>query len=159
MTKYYHSAPLLLDPGSIIQPGNWGRILNAYRKPVPAHGWMLARELAFESIRTAEFAHLPSRLSCAFAFETFDQANQYKTQFSPWNPLYEVELVDPGAACHRGGFNLVNFPADHLEFLPVVISWARQYWRGEQLETPELVTKSPLRVKHMVSSGPGCYQP
>jgi hypothetical protein len=159
MTSYFHSAPLLLEPGSIIQPGNWGRILNCYRQPHANNGWILARELAFESIRAAEFPNSPSRLSCAFVFETLEHANQYKNQFSPWNPLYEVELVNPDAVSHRAAFNLIKFVGDQTEFLPVVVAWARSYWRGEQIEVPELLTTSALRVKHMVSSGPGSYQP
>lgn len=159
MTIYYHSAPLILQPGSIIQPGNWGRILNCYRQPHVNNAWILAREMAFETIRTSEFSHLLSRLSCAFVFENLDHANQYKDQFSPWNPLYEVELVTPEAPLHRAAFNLVRFPGDQTEFLPVAISLAKKYWRGEEIEVAEVLTKSPLRVKQMISSGPGSYQP
>jgi hypothetical protein len=99
MTTYYHSAPLLLEPGAIIHPGNWGRILNCYTQQ-QGNAWMLAREFVFESVRVSEYPNLPSRLSCAFAFETLDHANQYMSNFSPWNPLYEVELVEPGAPLH-----------------------------------------------------------
>lgn len=120
---------------------------------------MLARELAFESVRASEFPELPSRLSCAFAFETLDHANQYKGKLSPWNPLYEVELIDATAPQHRAAFNLVQFPGDQTEFLPVVAAWAHKYWRGEEIQVPELLTMSPLRVKQLVSTGPACYQP
>lgn len=90
MTNYFHSAPLLLEPGSIIKPGNWGRILNCYRQGNNlANAWMLARELAFEAVRTAEFAALPSRLAAAFVFETLNDVNQYRRQFSRWNSIYE----------------------------------------------------------------------
>jgi hypothetical protein len=158
MNTYYHSAPLLLEVGAIIHPGNWGRILNCYTQQ-QGNPWLLAREFIFESIRVAEFPHLPSRLSCAFVFENLDQANQYKANFSRWNPLYEVELVSPDATAHRAGFNLVNFPSANVEFIPVVVNLARNYWRGECIEACELLTMSALRVKTMVSSGPGSYQP
>jgi len=156
----YHSAPLNLEPGSVIKPGNWGRILNSYRQNnIPANAWILARELAFETVRASEFPTLPSRLSSAFVFESLEHANQFKRNFSQWNAIYEVELVDPAASSHRAAFNLVQFPGDQVEFLPVVVSWARDYWRGAQIQVPEIITKSSIRIKQLVSSGPGCYQP
>jgi len=123
------------------------------------NAWLLARELAFETVRAAKYQHLPSRLSCAFAFETLEDANQYKNAFSRWNSTYEVELVDASAPSHRAGFNLIQFPAANVEFLPVVVEWAELYWRGEDIQTPELLTKSALRVKTLVSTGPASYQP
>jgi hypothetical protein len=155
---YYHSAPLLLEDGAIIHPGNWGRILNCYTQQ-QGNAWMLTREFVFESIRASEFPHLPSRLSSAFVFENLDHANQYKFNFSRWNPLYEVELVFPNALNHRAGFNLVCFPAANVEFVPVTVDLARKYWRGDKIEVGELLTMSALRVVSMVSSGPGSYQP
>lgn len=158
MSTYFHSAPMLLDNGSIVQPGNWGRILNSYTQN-QGNAWMLAREFIFESVRASEFPALPGRLSSAFVFESLEHANQYRNNFSPWGMLYEVELVEPSALLHRGGFNLVTFPPPVTEFVPVTAQFARSYWRGENIEVVELLTKSPLRIKGIVSTGPGCYQP
>lgn len=155
---YYHSAPLLLEVGAIIHPGNWGRILNCYTQQ-QGNPWLLVREFLFESIRAAEYPGLPSRLSCAFVFDDLEHANQYKSNFSRWNPLYEVAIVSPDAPNHRAGFNLVNFPPTNVEFVPVVVALARKYWCGDQIEVGELLTKSALRVVSMISSGPGSYQP
>ncbi|BBA31995.1 hypothetical protein sS8_0025 [Methylocaldum marinum] len=88
-----------------------------------------------------------------------EHANQYKGNFTPWNSLYEVELVTPEAPSHRAGFNLVEFPPPHVEFVPVVMTLARKYWQGMEVQVAELITKSPLRVKALVSSGPAGYQP
>ncbi len=159
MTNYYHSAPLKLRPGSIIEPGNWGRILNCYRTDGNGNAWLLARELAFESIRSSEFNELPSRLSSCFVFEVLEHANQYQKEFSRWNSIYEVELMDENALTHRGAFNLLKFPDGNTEFLPVVVNWARKYWAGKEIEIPEIVTKSNLIIKQLVSGPPGCYQP
>jgi hypothetical protein len=123
------------------------------------NAWLLARELVYETIRAAQFPNLPSRLSCAFAFESIDHANQCMNEFSPWNSLYEIELLEPNAPSHRGGFNLIRFPAPNVEFLPVVAQSAEAYWRGESIEIAELITKSPLKIKTLVSSGPRNYQP
>jgi hypothetical protein len=160
MPTYYHSAPLLLAPGAVIQPGNWGRIINCYKaNQAPVQAWIMARELAFEVVRTESYPHLPSRLSCCFAFDSLDHANQYASEFSPWNSLYEVELVNPSAPIHRGAFNLINHPPATVEYLPVAIASARAYWAGERIEVPEILTESPLRILSLVSSGPGAFQP
>lgn len=159
MTTYYHSAPLVLQEGSIIEAGNWGRILNCYRTDGNGNAWLLARELAFEAIRSSEFSDSPSRLSSCFVFEKFKDANQYQREFSRWNTIYEVELLNSDAPTHRGGFNLVQFPDGNTEFLPVVVDWARKYWRGEEVQVPEIVTNSPLRIKSIVLGAPSCFQP
>ena len=159
MATYFHSAPLLLDVGSVIQPGNWGRILNAYRRPNNGSPWLIAREMAFETIRASKYQNLPSRLSCAFVFESLDDANQYQGQFTPWNALYEVEMTDVNAPRHRGAFNLIELPPEGVEFLPVTVQRAEQYWSGSQIQVPEIITKSSLRILQMVSSGPWSYQP
>lgn len=159
---YYHSAPLSLAPGSIIQPGNWGRILNCYRcvlHQTEQNAWMLAREMIFETVRASKYPNLPSRLSCGFVFESLDDANKYLGEFTPWNSLYEVELTDPSALVHHAGFNLVKFPQANIEFLPAVVNCAERYWQGRDIEIPEILTKSSLRIKALVSSGPGGYQP
>lgn len=120
---------------------------------------MLARESLFEMVRLSEFPLLPSRLSCSFVFESLDVANQYMGNFSPWNCLYEVEFVSPDAPQHRGGFDLITFPAPSEAFLPVVYLRARKYWGGEVAQDAEVITKSALKVRQLVSAGPACYPP
>jgi hypothetical protein len=119
----------------------------------------MARELAFETIRATLYPHLPSRLSCCFVFESLEHANHYASNSSPWNSLYEVELVTPTAAMHRAGFNLVSLPPADVEFLPVVTALARAYWAGQRIEAAEIITESPLRIVHLVSGAPAGYQP
>lgn len=132
--------------------------MNSYNQH-SGNPWILAREFAFESVRLKEYPHLPSRFSSAFVFDNLDHANHYKTNFTSWNSLYEVEFVTPDAPTHRAAFNLVEFPPPELEFVPVVMAVARQYWQGADIEVAELITKSALRVKALVSSGPAGYQP
>lgn len=159
MTVYYHSAPLLLEAGSVIQPGNWGRILNAYKFPNQGNPWLVAREMLFESVRASQFPHLPSRLSSSYVFENLNDANRYLGNFTPWNNLYEVEFVDPTAVTHRGCFDLASNPPEQCDFIPVVADRARQYWSGLNISTPEVMTKSALRVRGIMMSAPAAYQP
>ena len=150
-----------LGPGSLIEPGNWGRILNSYRaEPAAAqNAWMLARELAFETVRAGSHKGLPSRLSCAFVFETMESATQHRNVFAQWSAIYEVELVTPEAPSHRAAYNFVTMPINAVEFLPLVMQRAIPYWLGQGIEVPELLTKSSLRVVQRVMGHPGAYQP
>lgn len=158
MIKYYHLSPLLLEVGSIIKPGNWGRIISSYTMQ-RGEPWFIAREFIFETIRSTEFPELPSRLSSSFVFENLDDANKHKKEFTQWNSLYEVEIVSPKLRRHRAGFNHISFPNNDVEFVPVTVNSAKYYWKGEDIKTPEIITHSPLRILSLVSSGPGCYQP
>jgi len=58
---YYHCAPIALSAGSIIQPGNWGRIIRQY---LSSDGGTFAvgfRERILEDIRAMHYPEKPSR--------------------------------------------------------------------------------------------------
>lgn len=135
----YHCAPLPLGPGSIICPGNWGRIKRRFEQN-PAS---IAREAILEDIRRREFGAKPSRLEAAFACPTLVVAEQYRAKHAPTGLIYRVELVDPTAQSHTG---------DHELYLQGFVgidgmeSLARRYWSSESIGAPELLILSPLKV-------------
>lgn len=144
----YHWSNPLLAVGSVIEPGNYGRILTAAGY---SHNHAL-RESVLEHVRSIEFPNSPSRFSSTFFFETQDQAIQYANdnQFAFVN-LYEVELAD---------MNAPIVDVDHRRISPlgaVGFEWARAYWRGDPWpgsENPHLfrerLTTSPLRIVRRV---------
>jgi hypothetical protein len=137
--ELYHCAPLPLGPGSVICPGNWGRIKRRFEQNPLA----LLRESVLDDIRRREFADKPSRLDGAFACPTIVDAEQYRAKHAPACIIYKVELIDPTAPTHNGDHELYlqGFTGiDGMEDL------ARRYWRGETLGGPEVLTLSPLRV-------------
>jgi hypothetical protein len=149
MPAIFHFAPLRLGAGSLIQPGNFGRIVKRY--VVSANdalgGWRLARELIFESARPDG---KPSRSSACFALPTRDDANKYR-QFNDPNfiqVLHEVEIVDPSQPQHIAGLSWTDLPASGPVLDPMRFQ-ATNYWNGVPgtLEKgSELVTASALRV-------------
>jgi hypothetical protein len=164
MTTYFHSAPLWLDPGSVIRPGNFGRILSNYRVPINAdQALMLSREMVFENVRVTRYPTLPSRFSSCFVFESLDDANFYRNAFTPWNAIYEVRITDENQPRHRGGFDLVTFPSlaegQHYELLPWALANAETYWSGQNAQRAEILTKSPISIVHMVQSGANGFHP
>ncbi len=151
MTKLFHSAPLKLAPGSVVLPGNWGRIIRAIGERHDR--WH--QEVVLEQVRAARYAHLPSRLDACFACANEEALRFYVRHANKDNPcppvLYEVQKVEPEANEHRTDFNLIsaNKPGETIE------ENAERYWRGdfwyEIAEAPgmrceEVVTTSPLRI-------------
>lgn len=159
MNTYFHAAPLPLQPGSVILPGNWGRLLSLYRRGVIGDPWIFGADMTFEMIRLKEFPSLPSRLASAFVFEALEHAHNHLVLKAPTNFLYRVELVEPGAAKHRACLNKINVPADNVPMLPELIRKARLYWSGNEIEVPEVITLSPLRIVELVMAPAVSYQP
>ena len=62
MPTYFHFVPILLEPGSVVVPGNFGRIMNI----VGATHDLWAREMALEAVRAQHYPGKPSRLSANF---------------------------------------------------------------------------------------------
>lgn len=147
----YHYSAVQLQPGSVIDPGNYGRILRLYpHDGNPGNGWKLAVELAFEAVRHEVNQTLPSRLDSCFYFDGLEHA-QAGLQLLGFNMnlLYEVKLVNPEAPVHRAEIALINAAyrsEAHRSFWPKVQDLAKSYWAGAVASTPELLTTSPLKI-------------
>jgi Protein of unknown function (DUF2441) len=142
----YFACTIMLEHGSIVRPGNWGRMLQLVGPPHKE--WQ--RELILEEIRKSEFPHLPSRLECAFVMDELIEAQYYATNFAPFSLVYEVTLLDESAATHEADWKGTG-PYDQTN------EWARRYWRGDVMPHPETslklrerLTLSRLRIEKQV---------
>ena len=145
---YFHFAPMRLRADSIIEAGNFGRVLRATygNNVVPS---MLLRELIFENIRLAAFPDLPSRLSAAFACPTLADAERYRAanDVKLRQVLHSVEAVDAEAAMHIAGLSWLDGQQD--PYLPGVEAAATRYWQadaGNVERGQEIITASAWRV-------------
>lgn len=144
----FHCTHLLLNSISIIEPGNWGRILSEIGATHPC--W--EREQILERIRAQLYPSKPSRLKSAFACESEKTIRCYKSVHNPQGLIYKVEVVDETLPTHTGDFNCVE-PLPRLNKTMEEI--AHHYWRYD-LKTnveswpgvvcSEFVTLSSLRV-------------
>jgi hypothetical protein len=139
----FFACSLMLEPGSILRPGNWGRIVRF----VGAQHREWTRETILEEIRKSEFPSLPSRFECAFVIDELDEARYYVQNAAAVSILYEVDLIDRGAVTHVADWKGTG-PYDETK------DWARRYWRGDVMSHPETVFKlrerltlSRLRIK------------
>jgi hypothetical protein len=118
----FHLNSTVLGEGSVIQPGNWGRIIRTY-------GWIHNRaifETAMEYVRLTAFSHLPSRLDCAFFFDSLSEAQGYRNsdQSRQMMVIYEVEVIDKAATQHRTDYR--NAGASGA----LDLGWINDYWAG-----------------------------
>jgi hypothetical protein len=146
--QYFHCSSSLLSPGSIIEPGNWGRIIKN-------SGWdhnCSFREVVLEHIRINEFSAKPSRLLSIFLLGDQTEARFYAASDGRQSTMlaYEVELLDPAAPTHSADWRHVA-PEGELN-----LDWARAYWRGAHfprlvegewdVECREIICASAARV-------------
>jgi hypothetical protein len=150
MASYFHFAPILLAPGSVIEPGNFGRII---RLRGAAHD-LYRREMAYEAVRQQHFPSRPSRLDCLFCFPTKEEAELCLLHIKGYaeSILYEVESNE--SSPHIADMNnaLQNFALPAFD-----INVIAYYWRGWQRSPDlqavmlrEVLLRSPVTVAHRI---------
>jgi hypothetical protein len=152
--RFFHFAPMKLGPGSIIEPGNFGRILQTI-PPMPGNDGSylpgyIARELAFELVRERDFSSKPSRFSCIFGCPTLEDANRYSAVNNLGNRqvLHEVEAVDENAYHHIGSLSFCDISYG-VAFVTTVFQNATGYWsavEGDAAKGKELIAETPIRI-------------
>jgi hypothetical protein len=140
---YYFCCSAILAPGSVVEPGNWGRILRLYTQQRSPNAWLLARELIYEGIRRASYSSKPSRFGAAFVCFTEADLQQFRLERA-FDVSYEVELVDPGANRHVADWNVAA--VTQTDDVAAIEGKAHLYWQGQNPVKKELVTDSPLRI-------------
>jgi len=144
-TPYYFACSYPLEPGSIVLPGNWGRILGMYSTSGFGNAWIQYREDVFEKIRQDEFPDKPSRVTSIFLCDTEQALRDFMQQTGRLIDLpYAVSLVDPEEPIHRGCLSLLQI--QQKENLDTFAQKARQYWIGNPVSRPEVVTTSRIRI-------------
>ncbi|QQO31164.1 DUF2441 domain-containing protein [Bradyrhizobium diazoefficiens] len=136
----YFACSLLLEAGSVVRPGNWGRIVRL----IGNRHTEWPRETILEEVRAKEFPALPSRFDCAFVIDAEEEARFYFSKFAPLAVLYEVALIGPAAKSHEADWKGTG-PYDDTK------EWARRYWRGDVMPHPE--THMRLREGRVPADG------
>jgi hypothetical protein len=157
VVNFFHLAGIQLAPGSIVEPGNWGRIILATGPQHPEY----QREIALENARLAKYPHKPSRLKAAFTSVDAGEAKAFRARIPGFTHhiLYWVELAEPHAPSHLTDTRLGK-PQGTQAY-----DWADLYWRdydAAAIEIPgigswvgatngiacrEIVTLSPLIIR------------
>ena len=154
MITFFHSSPILLESGSVVLPGNYGRIIRLRGAEHPLY----AREMALEEIRQVHYPDKPSRLDSCFActdektLRFYVEAMSKKTDHYLWPVLYEAEKLDDGASEHRTDFNVVEpLPGYDADMTKIAhLYWTSGLWinvtDAPGIRCEELVTTSSLVI-------------
>lgn len=135
----------LVKEGTITSP-----ILPTIACDTANHFLMLARELLWENVRSAEFPQAPSRQRCIWLIESMADVKNWISRlgFKP-NFYSVVRLRATGRALKADG----NCLAGDSEPLPVWFEKARAYWSGENSETPlpEVLFEGRIEIDEIVN--------
>ena len=144
-TTYFHVAPIRLGIGTIIYPGNWGRIIKTcYPAPNNNHILLPYRESIFEYARLSLAPGKVSRLSCLFACMTLEEAGKYRAANAHSNIIYEVAPAGEIASSHVADYNLIMLPQSGQYF--DVFHLARRYWTDTSPANQEILLPCPARI-------------
>lgn len=145
----YHYAPIPLRAGSVIEPGNWGRIVR--RDMERNQNWPVqhAREAMLELYRQAAFPQAPSRLECIFAYRSLDEAKAGRDANSALSHVYSVK-VDASSPYHVADmaiYGMLDLTKSY-DFLQRLI---RAYWSPPSIcSTTEVLIGAPVTIVERV---------
>jgi hypothetical protein len=142
---YFHCAPVGLEPGSIIRPGNWGRILLLYEQTNNSLNINAIREVTFELARLAYAPNKPSRLECIFAVLSLSEAITFRNTYQKTNLIYEVVPVVDQFKTHLGDYVLAVKPHP-IRYFQNMLDMARDYWMVSPQANVEILFDCPVRV-------------
>ncbi|WP_150116072.1 DUF2441 domain-containing protein [Desulfovibrio fairfieldensis] len=152
---YYHVTHPLIGAGSVIENGNFGRLLEKY---MPGFGDIstLYREEILELIRKEQYPEKPSRFNSIFLLDTLENAVIYRNFNAKNQNIYKVKVIDPEKPTHKG-FWCPPFPIGN--YRQYCFEYAKIYWKGEikrinimndNINTPvipvEVIVESAVRV-------------
>ncbi|EHR00824.1 hypothetical protein [Bradyrhizobium sp. WSM471] len=144
---YFHCSSTMLEPGAVILPGNWGRI-------VRLTGWpynQAFREAVFEYVRDQEFAQKPSRLDSLFFFDDEYEARFYATSDARQATMlpYEIELLDAQAPKHFADWRNLQ-PQTPL----VDRNRVRDHWSGQMLPLHRIDDNATAAFREVIAVTP-----
>lgn len=126
---FFHSAATLLRPGSIIEPGRFGR----YVSRLQPHDKVFLQECIYEELRERHAPAAVSRLNCVFACASMDDLNAFMGTARALNyERYEVRPLD-GAAIDVRDLHFIDEAVRHIQSvqnvnLGVLTPLAMSYW-------------------------------
>lgn len=145
MKKYYYwlcSYPL--KPGSIVEPGNWGRILSLYNHLDVQLMQRKSKEDLYEQVRKKYYPTKPSRLKTSFVCEKLEDVKDFENATCRlYNIVYEIEVIDNKKPFFRTDWSKMR---SDIADKKVLETFAHEYWRGENIIYPEILTLSDIKI-------------
>lgn len=148
MNTYYFACSYPLEVGSIVNPGNWGRMIKMYDHRF-GNPWVLLRETLFDSVREKYYQNKPSRFESIFLCEDLTEMTGFLRNSNRFLDLiYEVELVDSTLPLHKGC--LIHTSIEEQDNYDSFTQKAYKYWDATSVKHTEIVTTSSVRILKQV---------
>jgi hypothetical protein len=147
--QYFHSAGAFLGVGSIIQPGNWGRMIRLYTIPFTNNQVNVNayREAILELSRQIHAPDKPSRLEAVFTCPGLAEARSFRDRHHPFDLIYEVEPTVESPKTHVGDYALALAPSPSSEpYFQPLLDGAQKYWVSLPTDNIEVLFDCPMRV-------------
>lgn len=144
---HYYCSRAYLESGDVIQPGNWGRVLQGFGAPHT----QFFREALFEEVRVRVKPTAPSRLSSLFLCADIGSIEHYRNEVQlPDHPplhIYEVVIDDAEAPLHVGDLSIF-IGLNAVLAIAEARAQAENYWRAtHQSSYLETVVSSSATVQ------------
>lgn len=147
--EYFWLNSIDIEAGSVVNPGNWSRIISH----TPGHGWALLEEV-YERLRRDQFPELPSRWNSIFLFNQEALAREFRDSQRPTDLLYKVEPLDSEIEIKIATLDMSIINPDIPKTRPLCVSelelQALKYWQTShneiQKQLPEVLIEGPIKV-------------
>lgn len=134
-----------LAPGSIIEPGNWGRLLNLYEVAGGQIQGNVLNEALLEFARQLHAPTAPSRLRCIFALLTLPDAIAFRNKHQRFSIIQEVEPLNADVSPFVGDYELA-IQCFSGRYFPRVLQLPVTYRTQPVPKFPEVLVDGPVRV-------------
>lgn len=134
----------MLQLGSVIEHGNWGRV-NRLPNADPNHIVAVLRESALENARRLVSLLKQSRLNCVFLFDDISIARKYGEKYARSSVLYEVTPINEHYSAHIGDYEITIDP-QNTRNLDNFLGICSFYWSDCEKLNPEILIDCPVRV-------------
>jgi hypothetical protein len=142
---YFHCAPITLAPGSIIQPGNWGRILNHYETTNGQINLNAVNEGLLEWARRLLAPTKPSRLESVFTLPTLQDAIDFRNKHQRLSIIHEVIPTEDDPTRHDGDYELAVTPY-RGRYVPQMLDFPDRYWTQPASANLEILFGCSVKV-------------
>lgn len=142
---YFWLCSYPLAPGSVVEPGNWGRFLRLYQFNDFQRVCRLLEEEIFERVRISNYSDRPSRYKCNFLCEDYNQIVKFRDVAGRSRDLiFEVQIVERNTLLFKTDWSLIGVSQN--DTLPIIEKKAHKYWQGKEIIDPEILTTSKIKI-------------
>ena len=134
-----------MSPGSIIEPGNWGRVLNLYETNNGQINLTVVNEALLEWARRLLAPTKPSRLASVFTLPTLQEAIVFRDRHQRHSIIHEVEPLTDNPDRHDGDYELAMTPY-RARYLPQMFDFPSLYWTQPPQTNHEILFGCAVRV-------------